>query len=70
MENLLDSKIIDKLGGTSAVAKIFDISPPSVSDWKKTGIPKARRMYLELKYPDLFSTTQPSDNCSLSPVVQ
>lgn len=32
-------KIIDGLGGTSAVARFFDIRPPSVSDWKKSGIP-------------------------------
>lgn len=32
-------KIIDGLGGTSAVARYLGIRPPSVSDWKKSGIP-------------------------------
>ena len=50
-----DSEIIDALGGTAAVARLCDVQPPSVSDWRKTGIPKARRMYLSLKRPDLFS---------------
>lgn len=48
------NRIIDDLGGTNAVARMFDIEPPSVSDWRKTGIPKARLMYLKLARPDLF----------------
>lgn len=46
-----DSEYIDMLGGTSAVARIFDISTASVSDWRKYGIPKARRQTLALLYP-------------------
>lgn len=49
-----DSKLIDELGGTGAVARIFEISDPTVSIWRKTGIPKARRMYLKAVYPHLF----------------
>lgn len=48
-----DSEIIDALGGTGKVAAIFDIEPPSVSDWRKKGIPKARRQTLALMFPDL-----------------
>lgn len=49
------SAIIEALGGTCAVAKIFDIEPPSVSEWKKNGeIPRARLMYLQLARPDVF----------------
>lgn len=47
-----DSKIIDSLGGTTAVAEIFGIAPASVSDWRKAGIPKARRQTLALMFPD------------------
>lgn len=49
-----DEKIISELGGTYAVARIFDIRPPSVTRWKVRGIPRARRMYLEVVYPELF----------------
>lgn len=44
------SKIVDALGGVTAVAKIFNIKPPSVFSWKKKGIPHARVMYLEAVY--------------------
>lgn len=40
--------VIDKLGGPTAVAKLFRIRPPSVCKWRTGGIPKARVMYLEL----------------------
>ena len=32
--------LIDRLGGTSATAAIFDVLPSAVSNWRKTGIPK------------------------------
>lgn len=48
--NTSATKVIDALGGTFAVARIFDIKPPSVSDWKKDGIPRARVMYLKAAY--------------------
>ena len=50
-----DAQIIEDLGGTYAVAAICDVKPPSVSEWKKTGIPKARRQYLELLKPEVFN---------------
>jgi hypothetical protein len=48
------NKIIDSLGGTSAVAKMFSIKIPSVCDWRHNGIPPARLMYLKVVRPDLF----------------
>lgn len=51
---LSDSEIIDRLGGTAAVARICDIKPPSVSGWRENGIPQARRQFLELLRPDVF----------------
>lgn len=48
-----DSQLIDDLGGTSKVAEMFGIEPPSVSEWRKSGIPKARRQTLALMFPDL-----------------
>lgn len=48
-----DSALIDQLGGTSKVAELCHVKPPSVSDWRWTGIPDARRMYLEVVRPDV-----------------
>ena len=49
------SEIIDRLGGTFAVAKLFNLAPPSVSEWKaKEKIPEARMMFLRLATPDVF----------------
>lgn len=42
------AQVIDALGGTVAVARTCGVRPPSVSDWKKDGIPPARMMFLRL----------------------
>ena len=57
------SAIIDRLGGTGAVARIFEVSDPTVSIWRKTQIPKARMMYIKLAYPSVIqSECIPSSN--------
>lgn len=56
--------IIDNLGGTSAVARIFNISPSSVTGWRTEGIPDARRMYLEVVYPKAFKAQAPATNAN------
>jgi hypothetical protein len=53
---MTDSEIIERLGGTFAVARLCKVKSPSVSEWKKNGIPQARRQYLELLRPDVFAT--------------
>jgi hypothetical protein len=58
MRSMSDSKIIDELGGTSAVAKLFEVKPASVSEWRIKGIPKARLQTLKLMRPDLFMQEQ------------
>jgi hypothetical protein len=47
-----DYAIIDALGGTGAVAEILGIQPPSVSEWRVSGIPPARKQTLGLLFPD------------------
>ena len=49
-----DSKLIDTLGGTSAVARLCEVTPQAVHQWRLDGIPKARRMYLEAVRPEHF----------------
>ena len=46
--------VIDRLGGTSEVARICDCKPPSVHEWRKTGFPKPRRQFLVLAFPWAF----------------
>lgn len=54
------SEIIDRLGGTAEVARLCEVEQPSVSEWKKRGIPRARLMFLKLARPDVFE--QSSDD--------
>ena len=48
--------IIDRLGGTAATARLCEIEPASVSEWRtrEGGIPKARLLYLKAIRPDVF----------------
>lgn len=39
---MTDIEIIDLLGGVTAVARMLDIKPPSVSGWLESGIPDGR----------------------------
>lgn len=48
--NLHAVQVIDALGGTAEVARIFKVRMPSVSDWKRDGIPSARVMFLSVAY--------------------
>ncbi len=60
------TKIIEALGDTAEVARMFDVRMPSVSDWKKHGIPRARMMYLKAVHAqaldgiDLDAATAPA----------
>lgn len=47
METIAD-KIIDKLGGTSAVAKLTEAPVSTVHSWRKNGIPPSRLAHLKL----------------------
>lgn len=55
-EELTPDEIIDALGGTSKTARIFDLKDPSISGWRKKGIPNARLMYLKVVRPDIFTS--------------
>ncbi|GKT20052.1 hypothetical protein AVHY2522_24655 [Acidovorax sp. SUPP2522] len=52
--NAQATQIIRALGGSSAAARLFGIAVPSVTKWKKSGIPRPRMMFLELARPDLL----------------
>lgn len=61
-----DSKIIDQLGGTAEVARLCNVKQPSVSEWRRNGIPPARLQYLRLLKPEIFAGT-PAANDDTSP---
>ena len=46
--------IINELGGTGKLAALCEVSSQAVSQWKKNGIPKAQRKYLQSIRPELF----------------
>lgn len=59
------SDVIARLGGTTAVAEIFGIEPPSVSEWKQRNhIPRARLMYLQLAHPHVFEGNEEAEGSS------
>jgi DNA-binding transcriptional regulator YdaS (Cro superfamily) len=55
------NQIIDALGGTFAVARLCNVKPPSVSEWRRSGIPAARLQFLQLARPDAFSPPPPAE---------
>jgi len=59
---MTDSELIDKLGGPKKVADLLEVTPQAVSQWREKGIPRARKMYLRLVRPELF--TGPAPECT------
>jgi hypothetical protein len=53
-QNKFAVQVIDLIGGVSKTARLCEVKPPSVHEWKSRGIPKARLMYLRLARPDVF----------------
>ena len=57
-----DSLLIDMLGGTAVVSRIFNVKMPTVSYWRKNGIPEARMMYLEIRYKNIIRKFREESN--------
>jgi len=51
---MTDSELIDMAGGTHAVAVLCKVTDGGVTQWRTNGIPRARRLYLELALPKVF----------------
>jgi hypothetical protein len=62
MDTQTANDIIDRLGGTSETARLCEVKPPSVSEWRKNGIPRAQLKFLRLKRPDLFEPAPPTES--------
>lgn len=51
------SEVVRRCGGTCAVARMCDLTPPSVSGWiKHDRIPKGWLRYLKTVRPDVFDS--------------
>ncbi len=48
--NVYATQVIEVLGGTAAVARLFDVAMSSVSAWKERGIPRSRVMFLSVAH--------------------
>ena len=67
-----DSAIIDRLGGTGRLAELCDVSSQAVSQWKRSGIPSARRAFLKLLNPGAFDLQAqvPAGDAAREPAVE
>ncbi|PCE32801.1 hypothetical protein BZL54_09115 [Burkholderia ubonensis subsp. mesacidophila] len=62
------SEIIDRLGGTGAVADLFEIDDAAVSQWRRNGIPKPRMQFISVARPDVLVGLGPCDRSDRSGV--
>ena len=44
MDQPTATELIEILGGTNAVARLFSVRPPSVTGWRRDGIPADKRI--------------------------
>jgi hypothetical protein len=49
-----EQDIIDRLGGSSEVARLCEVTVGAVSQWRHNGIPRARLMFLQAIRPEAF----------------
>jgi hypothetical protein len=49
------SEVIDRMGGSTEVARLCRIRPQAVSQWRRYGIPQAREDFLRLVKPGAFA---------------
>ena len=49
-----DSLALDRIGSNAFVASLFGCTSQYVSKWRKHGIPRPYRMYLELRFSQAF----------------
>lgn len=49
-----DRANLARMGSVTEIARLMRVRPQAVSQWKRNGIPDARRQTLALLRPDLF----------------
>lgn len=55
---MTDNEIIDAFGGSAALARLVGVKSPSVSYWRRKGIPELRKLQLKTLRPELFDDVQ------------
>ncbi|MFK3845765.1 hypothetical protein [Stenotrophomonas sp. NPDC078853] len=50
------SMLIDSLGGTKRVAALCSVRAPSISQWRRRGIPRPWALFFLAKYPERFDS--------------
>lgn len=53
-DRITDAERIDLMGGTCAVARLCEITPGAVSQWRRAGIPRDQARFLRLARPDVW----------------
>jgi len=56
------SSLIDFLGGTSVVAELCEVRSQAVSQWRRTGIPRARLKFIQVAKAAAFATWADTEN--------
>jgi len=57
-----DSTLLDRIGTTSEIAHLLRVTPQAVSQWRRDGVPDARRQVLELRWPHVFAQAAASES--------
>lgn len=58
------NEVIDRMGGTTAVAALCKVTPQAVSQWREDGIPPARLMFIKVVRPDLWGNDRTESKAS------
>jgi hypothetical protein len=58
--HMTDNEIIDQFGGTTVVARMFDLTTGAISQWRSNGIPPGWRKCFMLMRPELFAPPTPA----------
>lgn len=59
-------KLLMPLGGTFAFARLCEVQPPTVSQWLKGFIPRARIMYVRVVRSDLNELIERHEQARIS----
>lgn len=59
--------IVERLGGPSAVARMFKISDAAVQQWKVNGLPELRQLQISLSHPEALAGTRYEEKDEAAP---
>ena len=65
MKNNLANTIIDRLGGTTTVAELTELTAGAISQWRQNGIPDPWLRLFKATRPDVFENINDDGSDSL-----